>query len=61
MSFKCAAQCNTYFQKLKKIKPCNLSFHVAGSYKTHPTNVLGRASTTLPRLAQARYFMFWEL
>ena len=36
-------------------KPGTKVFTLDGSNKRHPTNVLGRASTTLPRLALARY------
>ena len=52
MSFECE---HLFPLKLKKANFATKAFMLDGSNLAHSTNVLGRASTTLPRLALARY------
>ena len=52
MNFKICTR--IYNKKYEKMQTLQLKFMLAGSNKTHPTNVLERASTTLRRLALAQ-------
>ena len=59
IGFECCIHIS--FKSYKNAKHATKGFTFDGSNKTHPTNVLGRSSTTLPRLALARCECDWSL